>query len=60
MRTERAGPSGYPLVVIWLDPSESASAEPGAMVSCQGMTVSRACGGVFSGLERTLTGKSFF
>lgn len=49
MGVEHAEPSGYPLILIWLDPSESASAEPGAMVSCQGMTMSRACGGYFGG-----------
>ena len=48
------------MVTVWLDPQEALMAEPGAMVSCQGVRMSSGKGGFLSGLERKLTGESFF
>ena len=48
------------MVTVWLDPAEEMMAEPGAMVSCQGVRLRSGKGGFLSGLERKLTGESFF
>ena len=61
MKSEIEFADSYALLTVHLDPHESVKAEPGAMVSQQGveMKTGTAGGGVFRGIRRMMAGESF-